>query len=116
MVQEKGGDLMGYAKRISKADGFMDGLFWLIDTFWQVGAVISFGCIGGFLYSLPGAFHNLDMKESDILGNMFPKLYPIVQPFLCFALPIMWLMLAAVFAWASHRSWIKKNQEPSRWY
>lgn len=107
---------MGYAKKQSIADDFMDGLLWLIDACWQVGAVISFGCIGGFLYSLPGAFQNLDKTESDILASMLPKLYPILHPVVCFALPAMWLILAAVFAWASHRSWIKKNWEPSRWY
>lgn len=106
---------MAYAKKTMLEDG-IEALFDLVNWSWRFGIALVFGCFAGFVYSMPGAFRNLEMKEADILGNMFPKVYPIVHPLLCFSLPIMWLMLAAVFAWASHRSWMKKNSDPSHWH
>lgn len=103
---------MGYRKRKSVLEETLEGLFWMTGLSWKFGVVIVIGCFGGFLYTLPGAFGELAVGGSNPVVLMLPTLYTIS----CFALPGFWLLLAVVFAWASHRSWAKQIEVPSRWY
>ena len=106
---------MAYHRRRTRYEESLEGLFWLIDLSWKFGIVLVIGCFGGFLYTLPGGFRNLDAARSSLFESMFPTIYPMVHPVLSFALPIFWLLLGLVFAWASQRSWIKEYSESSRW-
>lgn len=103
---------MGYGKRKNALESTLEEIFWLNEYFWQIGAGASFGCFVGFLYTLSEAIQNVLLADSNPATRMLPALYPIA----CFILPGSLLLFVLVFAWASHRSWIKQSQGASRWF